>query len=481
MSQKKVLVVDLDHTLIKTDLLLEALICLLKRPAQIPALVKHLLGVKTKRAGSYNNIIPQLKDFIAKLVNVEPEILPYNEQIIQRIKQEKSLGAHVVLASASNQSWVNEISEHLGLFHEAFGSTSDLNLKGTAKRDFLVARYEPETITYIGDSKADIAIWKSVAHSIVTNPTRSMIHSLTSMGISPESIGSRKSILKILPKALRLHQWAKNVLLFLPILMAHKIFDLESIINCIVGFFAFSFLASAVYVLNDLCDIKADRQHPIKRKRPFAAGFLAVEHGLLMIPLLMLVSFILASQLPLLFGLTLVGYLAINIAYSFRFKKIHSFDVVLLATMYSVRIFAGGAASGVWVSDWLLAFSTFFFFGLAILKRFTEVSKMVARRTVSGRGYLTDDKQALLALGVSGSMLSTMILALYLNSPQVAKLYSQPQHLWLVLPIILFWIARLWIQASRNEIDSDPVVFALKDKVSYVVAALALAVLVYAK
>jgi len=200
-----------------------------------------------------------------------------------------------------------------------------------------------------------------------------------------------------------------------------------------------------------------------------------------LLPVLLAVSMYLTSWLPVSFAATLAGYFGLNLLYSFRLKKKHSLDVVLLASMYTIRIFAGGAATAIAVSDWLLAFSTFFFFGLAVLKRYTEVARMVARRSVSGRGYLHDDKQTLLVMGISGSMLSTVILALYLNSPAVAALYGHPQHLWLVLPVMLFWITRLWIQANRDEVDSDPVVHALKDPVSYLTAAALLGILLFAK
>jgi 4-hydroxybenzoate polyprenyltransferase/phosphoserine phosphatase len=464
----RVLVCDLDNSLIKTDLLFEGLLQFIKQsPLKLHLLIKAACSPAPTSEGADGGVRARIKQLLVEQIEFNPESLPYNDEVLHRIKLEKYAGSHIVLASASHQSWVTSVADHLGLFDEAHGTSAALNLKGKNKLAFMRRRFPLDKTTYIGDSKVDLPIWKAVATSVVVNPSRAMTRILNASHIAHQSLGKPVPFLQSLSKAIRVHQWAKNVLLFVPLIMAHRILDLTAWSNAVIGFFAFSFLASLVYVLNDLLDLSADRAHPKKRHRPFASGALSITTGLALLPVLLGLAFALAFQLPVYFGLTLLGYFLLNLGYSFRLKKTYSLDVVLLASMYTIRIFSGGAATAILVSDWLLAFSTFFFFGLAVLKRFTEVAKMVARRSVSGRGYLSDDKQTLLTLGICSSLLSTVILALYLNSPQVAGLYSHPQHLWLVLPIMLFWNSRLWIQANRNEVDSDPVVHALRDKISY--------------
>jgi 4-hydroxybenzoate polyprenyltransferase/phosphoserine phosphatase len=479
MTNSRVLVVDLDHSLVKTDLLLEAFVTLIKnRPSAFLNLFLVIFsGGNAIGASCFRT---RIKEFLAQAVAIQPETLPYNDQVLLRIKQERQLGSHVVLASASHQRWVDAVANHLGLFHEAVGSTLTCNLKGSRKLEFIRSRFSLSSAIYIGDSAADIPIWKSVSGALVVEPTVMMKNRLNSLNIRFEVLGRRAPFFRSLIKAIRVHQWAKNVLLFVPLILAHKFSDISALMNAITGFFAFSFLASTVYVLNDLLDLASDRVHPKKRNRPFASGALSIRFGLGMLPILLGIAALLTAQLSAGFALTLLGYFVVNLAYSFRLKKTHSLDVVLLACMYTLRVFAGGSATETPVSDWFLSFSTFFFFGLALLKRYTEVSKMVVRKA-SGRGYFLDDKSALLNLGISSSLLSTVIFSLYINSPQVTALYTHPQHLWLALPILLFWVCRLWIQASRNEVDSDPVVHALKDKVSYFTAVAVLSLIFLAK
>jgi len=482
VALNRVLVVDLDNTLIKTDLLFEGILQLVKRnPLMLLALIKSAFTRLPTAETADGGVRARIKHFLVQSVEFNPESLPFCEEVLHKIKQEKHNGVQVILASASHQIWVTAVADHVGLFNAAHGTSESLNLKGKNKLAFIRQLYPMESTTYIGDCAADIPIWKEAAGAVVVRPSNRLIRRLDSAKIPYECLSQAEPHFKSLPKAIRLHQWSKNLLLFVPLIMAHRLLELAVWAQVLLGFFAFSFLASSVYVLNDLLDLTADRAHPKKRHRPFASGALSITTGLILLPVLLLVSLSLALQLPAAFGFTLLGYFLLNLGYSFRLKKTHSLDVVLLASMYTIRIFAGGSATSIPVSDWLLSFSTFFFFGLAVLKRFTEVSKMVARRSISGRGYLSDDKQTLLSLGIGSSLLSTVILALYLSSPQVAILYSHSQHLWLVLPIMLFWNARLWIQANRNEVDSDPVVYALKDKISYLTVAAVLLVLLLAK
>ena len=277
--------------------------------------------------------------------------------------------------------------------------------------------------------------------------------------------------LRLIRKSFRAHQWAKNFLIFLPLFLAHA-YNADLWKVAILAFVSFSFAASSIYIINDLFDLEADRRHKKKRERPFASGSLSISQGIVLFG----ITFILALSLAILinFGFLacLFVYFIANLAYTLRLKQVHSLDIIMLAGMYTIRIMAGSETTGIEVSEWLLGFSTFLFFGLAALKRFVEVSVLQPNQKAAGRGYLAEDKGVLAALGVGSSLMACLVLALYFNSDAVREFYTNPHILWLILPIHMYWVSAIWILASRGKIDDDPVLHTIKSRSTYVLAAI---------
>jgi 4-hydroxybenzoate polyprenyltransferase len=285
---------------------------------------------------------------------------------------------------------------------------------------------------------------------------------------------STKLSLPILCKALRVHQWVKNSLLFLPVLAAYQFNNSHLLIQEILGFIAFSFCASSAYILNDILDLSADREHATKKFRPFSAGDLSIGFGLMMIPLLWFISFSIAWCISLPFTAILMLYFLSTILYSLYFKKIMLLDVIILTMMYIIRIMAGGILGQIPISDWLLAFSFFFFLSLAFVKRVSELHQNQKQGLLKtpGRAYLSSDLEQLTHFGASSGYIAILVFALYLNSQTVLQLYHYPRLLWLGCPLLLYWISRTWLLTHRHQVHDDPVVFALKDQATYVVALL---------
>ncbi len=280
-------------------------------------------------------------------------------------------------------------------------------------------------------------------------------------------------------QALRVHQWLKNLLMFLPLLTAHLLLEPTALARTSVAFLAFSVCASSVYLLNDLLDLNADRQHPRKRLRPFAAGTLPLRHGWIAIPLLLLIAFGMALALSYWFCLALLAYYLMTLLYSFWIKPIVMLDVVILAALYTMRIIAGAAATVIPVSSWLLAFSMFLFFSLALLKRYTEllIVKNSGLDKNVDRGYTVNDLPLIQSLGSASGYLSVLVLALYINSTASEALYRHPQVLWLLCPLLLYWISRAWAIVHRGGMHEDPVIFAATDPTSYTVLGLAVLII----
>lgn len=465
----KVLAVDLDRTLIKTDMLEEAVFMYLKkRPWALFNVIFALLKGRV-----------HLKNFLASAVTINPQLLPYNEKVLDRIKSARENGYHVVLVSASHASFVKPIADHVGLFDHFIG-TKDKNIKGSAKLDTLKSLYPKAKIEYLGDSSADIVLWKGFGTAHTVNASRSSIASLKSANIPVEVIDdTRKLNLKIIRKSLRAHQWVKNFLVLLPLLLAHA-WQQDLWTVSLLAFVSFSFTASSIYILNDLFDLEADRAHKKKRLRPFASGDLSISQGVILYALVSILAIVFALLINVGFLTCLLIYFIANLTYTLRLKQVHSLDIIMLAGMYTIRIMAGSQATGIEVSEWLIGFSTFLFYGLAALKRYVEVSSLGAAQKAAGRGYIGDDKFTLAALGCASSLMACLVLALYFNSTAVLDLYRNPKLLWLILPLHLYWVSSVWILASRGKIDDDPVLHTIKSKSTYVLAALAGIVIYFA-
>jgi 4-hydroxybenzoate polyprenyltransferase len=460
------LVVDLDGTLIRSDVLIESGFAYLKSaPLRF---YRPLMWLA--RGGK-----PALKAGLAENTNVDVTVLPYDAQVLAWLEEERESGRTLVLATASHERYAHAIADHLGLFEQTFATADGVNLSAQRKRDKLVAEFGEKNFDYVGNSHDDITVWQSAARAYVVNPASGVERAARKVGNVERVIESRPPALRTWMKSLRLHQWLKNLLIFVPLLAAHKLAYPELVVAALLAFFAFGLCASSVYLLNDMLDLEDDRHHPTKRKRPLASGALPLTWGIALCPLLLACAFVLTYLfLPLRFGAVLLGYYALTLAYSIRLKRQVMVDVVVLAMLYTIRIVAGSAAISAHLTFWLLAFSMFIFLSLALVKRYAELHSMQARGLVKtrGRGYVASDLSLISSLGTASGYLSVLVLALYIQDVNTAKLYRHAEYIWLACPLLLYWISRTWIIAHRGMMHDDPIVFAARDRVSLAVVAL---------
>jgi len=457
------LCVDCDGTLLKTDFLHEALFLLLK---QSPASI-FLLPIWLARGKAY------FKQKIASRVEINYELLPLHDEVINLINEARSKGRHVVLATASPQIWANGLADKLNLFHEVIASDAHTNLSGSAKAEKLVDRFGDRRFDYVGNDHVDLQVWAHAAGAIVVSNNESLAKKAANLTEIKQVIKPIKKTFKSYLKALRPHQWLKNLLIWLPLAAAHQLSSTDGLINGLYAFVSFSLCASAVYIINDLLDLESDRAHLRKRKRSFASANIPIWQGTLMVPLLLIISVQLALRLPSEFFIVLSFYFLMTLAYSLRLKRQVIVDVILLAGLYTIRVVAGAAATATIPSFWLLALSMFIFLSLAMIKRYSEllVTLQEQKTEPAGRGYQITDLPVLMAIGVSAGIASVMVLALYVNSPESTALYQHKVWLWLAPPLLLYWISRCWMKAHRGEVDDDPVIFAIRDWQSLTICA----------
>jgi len=457
-------VVDLDGTLIKTDLLYETSLEFIRdNPFKIFTLIFWLLKGKSV-----------LKHKLASVSKLDITLLPYNKNVIELINKKRVEGSFITLASASNKILVDQIASHLGLFDEVVASDYDLNLSGKFKRDILVKKYGSINFEYIGNSRDDLPIWIEASKPFVIN-SKSIVKALSRSDInSYELVDSDKSNDWL--KAIRIHQWAKNILVFVPLFLSHQYINLHLLIAGFQAFILFGFCASSVYVLNDLLDLQDDRKHTYKKFRPFAAGNLSIKSGLLVSILLLFLSFALSIlMLPLIFVFWLFIYYILTLVYSVLLKRYVVIDVVTLSILHTLRIIAGAMALNIELSFWLLAFSMFIFLSLAMAKRYAELYELKStniNEKVHGRGYLASDKQIIASFGTASGYISVLVLALYLNDADTIKYYSNLEIIWFLCPLLLTWISRIWLLSTRGLMNEDPVIFAMHDKFSLYIFAI---------
>lgn len=450
--------VDLDGTLIHTDMLHESALKAFRDTPWIAVLLPVWL-LEGKAV---------LKERLAARNPFNPEILPYNQRLIRWLRKQKKSGRPLVLCTASDRSVADAIAAHLGLFDEVMASDGELNLSGQQKADSLVQRYGKGGFDYAGNSAKDLPVWANANQSVVVNASRTVTQKAQQCSAVEKVFAppTRHPISWL--KMLRAHQWLKNLLLFIPLIAAHELHRTEALVSLILAFMAFSLCASSVYIMNDLLDLESDRLHPRKRRRPFAAGVIDAWQGVVMAPVLLIFSVALAAAVGTTFMLWLGVYFLLTCAYSFGMKRLMLIDCLTLATLYTLRIVAGAAASENVVTFWLLAESIFLFLSLAFLKRYAEL-KLQAQsgsRNAHGRGYVISDAPLIRTLGISSGYIAVLVLALYFNSDAIMTAYLLPQLVWLVLPFLLFWISWMWVQADRGRMHDDPLVFAVQDKVS---------------
>lgn len=467
------LVVDLDGTLIHADLLHESAFRLL-RQSPWSACKLPLWLARGKAA---------LKANIAAQVDLDVVHLPYNEELLAQLRMERAQGRRLVLCTASDRRYADAVACHLGLFDEVMASDSVTNMGAQGKARALVQRFGQGGFDYAGNSAADLHVWPCARRALVVNAGGRLARRVREAFDVALELPGQGGGLRAVFKAVRLHQWIKNVLVFVPLAAAFGLGDVALLLQALLAFVAFGLCASPVYLLNDLCDLDNDRAHPRKRLRPLAAGRLSIPAGLGLAMALLGGSSALALALPPAFGWSLLGYFVLTLAYTFVLKSRVIVDCLALGMLYTARIVAGGCAVGLMPSFWLLGLSLFLFLSLAFVKRYSELRVMVSlgRNSAKGRGYLADDAPLVMTMGIAAGFAATTLLALYINGETALRLYSHPSLLWATVPLLLYWVSRMWMQAQRGHMHDDPLLFALRDRYSLLCAALFAATLVIAR
>ena len=464
------LVVDLDGTLTPTDTLLESLVQLVKHS---PACLLRLPGwLLSGRAG--------FKQAIAERVAIDADKLPYNAPLLQYLREEKAKGRRIILATAAHHSIAESVATHLGIFDQVLATQPQNNLKGSAKLK-AIQENVGEAFVYAGDCSADLPIWKQAQAAILVGVPAGVTNQVRKDTPVERDFQKQPGGLAVWLRALRVHQWIKNVLLFVPLLTTFEFTNIGKLIHIMLAFMAFSLAASATYIVNDLWDLGNDRVHPRKRLRPFASGALPIHHGVLVAGVALVLAFALAASASPGFAWMLLAYLVLTSCYSWVIKEYVLMDVIMLSLLYTIRILAGSVAIGVVTSSWLLAFSAFTFLSLALVKRCAELVSLhqTGAGATRGRDYRVTDLVVLWPLGVGASLCAVVVFGLFISAPETQTRYATPQLLWLVTIGLVYWMARLWIKTSRGEMHDDPVVYALKDRGSRLtVLAMLVAVLV---
>ena len=471
-TQHHPLYVDLDGTLIRSDMLGESVFAMLRRrPWAVLYLPRWLMRGKA-----------HLKQQLAERAEIDVTALPYREDVLAYLSEARTAGREVILATATHARYAKSIADHLGLFDGVLATEGAVNLKGSRKLDAIVrdmAARGADRFGYIGDGRADVAIWRESDEIVAVDPSAGVRRQLTRLGESTKILRSEGRSITSLLRAARPHQWVKNLLLFVPLALAHELGDGAKLGAAALGFVAFSLCASAVYLLNDMADVQADRHHPAKRKRPFAAGELSLGAGLIAAVALAAAAFGVAAALPARFVLMLVIYLGLTTAYSFGLKRVVALDVLTLAALYTQRLWAGGAAADVWISPWLIAFSLCVFLSLALMKRYTELLDLDPTDVTGrarGRGYIVGDARLIRLFGPVMGLLAAAVMMFYVTGEASRQYYQRPALLWLVGPLLAVWLGRMWWAAHRGRMHSDPVLFAVRDWPSYVIGLLIAAV-----
>lgn len=413
-------------------------------------------------------------------ISLDAPVLPYNRPFLDWLRSEHAKGRTLILATASNYRTANAVANHLGLFSETIASCADNNLRHNQKLAAIQERFD--RFAYAGNDSADFPLWDAAEEVILVNPTAAAKKDYAAQ--ADHLFEERRPLLRAILKAIRCHQWLKNVLIFTPLLLAHEYNNPTSVLNAIMAFFAFSLSASSIYVLNDLFDLSADQHHPRKCKRPFAAGDLPITTGVLLFPILVAGSLALSLQLSLNFTGVILLYYLITTMYSWRLKQIAIADILTLAILFTMRIIAGSVGTGITSSEWFIEFSIFLFLSLAIVKRVSELREMENEEDIDSskreRGYCRDDLPLLQSFGTASGYIAVFVFTMYLGSEKVAELYRRPFLLWFFCPLLLYWITRIWHLAWRGKVDDDPLAFAAKDPQTYIVGAIGIVTILLA-
>ena len=481
-SDPRPLVVDLDGSLVRTDTLVESFVAALRHPIK---LARALLALRHGKAA--------LKAALAEIAAPNPALLPYNRELLAFLRDEQKRGRPLILATGADRRIAIAVAQHLDLFDAVLASDGTVNLAGAAKLAAIAQALGGRDFTYAGNERRDLAVWRQAAGAVTVDLPPRLQRAVSQIVPIERAFPRETAWFQPLLRAMRPHQWVKNLLVFVPLVTARAIGDVAGWGEAALMFAAFSLTASGIYLVNDLCDLAADRQHPAKCARPFASGALALQAGLVAAPLLILAGVGLsaaAGTLPV-----LAVYAALSLGYSFYLKSQPLVDVFVLAGLYAIRMIGGGIATGYTVSLWLLAFSSFLFLSLAIVKRVAELQALAKRERrgparletvgggpahkVAGRGYLASDTHILELMGVAASFVTSLVLALYVQSEVMPAGDHRPTLAWGIVPLILFWQCRLWLVTMRGEMHHDPIIFAARDWVSWVVTLASFAMLLF--
>lgn len=462
---RRPLCVDLDGTLVKSDTLMDSLLVLV-RSRPLDALQVPLWLLRGKAA---------VKAEVGARVALDVRHLPYNRSVVEYLETERGEGRKLYLATGADQELAQRIADHLGLFEGVLASDGKTNLTAGNKLEGLRRTFGETGYDYIGNAGPDLPLLEHAGTAMIANPAPAFRARLRSHGVTVHrEFDDRSSRAKAVLKAIRLHQWAKNILIFVPMLLAH-VLRASAFADAAIAFVSFSLCASSTYIANDLLDIESDRRHPRKSHRPFAAGDLSVFTGVLISAAFLAGSIaIAAALLPLGFLLWLFLYLVGTLSYSLVLKRAVIVDVLVLSGLYTVRMLAGASATRVTISPWLAAFSLFLFLSLAMVKRFAELQNTRARgqALANGRGYLLGDIEQLRAFGTSSAYAAVVVFSFYIREAgQGGSLYQHPYRLWLITPLMIYWLSRVWLLAARGQLDEDPVIFAVTDRISLLTGA----------
>ena len=457
--QQVPLCVDMDGSLVKTDTLVESVLSFLRqRPLSVGRVIGWALRGKTV-----------LRHRLAECIQLDPQRLPYNEEVLVWLREQRAAGRQILLVSGADKAVAEPIADFLHLFDAVISADESRDPSGSAKGDVLRERFGPRGFDYVGNSYQDLKVFRESRATILVDPSQGTARQAAKV-CSLQHVFVRPSpSWRALVRALRVYQWVKNLLVFLPLIAAHQILNLELAARSAWMCMAFCLCTSGVYVFNDLMDLESDRLHKTKRNRPFASGDLSVLFGLALAPTLLLCGFALAALLSGEAPLVLASYGGLAILYTTVLKRRVLVDVFALSTLYTIRIWAGGAATSIPLSPWLLSFALFIFLSLAFAKRVSELQALEARGlpAAAGRGYLVTDASQLTIFGVASGFIASLVLSLYIDSSTVVRFYERPIFLWALCPIVLFWICRVWMLAHRGELDEDPITFTIRDPVTY--------------
>ncbi len=461
----RVIAVDLDLTLLHHDTLHEQLVRLAFMPRLLPGLLAAL--VKGKAA---------VKAYCADHVVLDMRSLRACEEVLGFLRQEREAGSYIVLCTAADQRVAQAVADSLGIFDEVIASKSGINLKGASKAKALVERF-PDGFIYAGDHEADLDVWTVSDGIVLVGARPATVRRAQSLG-KPiigqfRLLGQARLSPRVWAKQMRVHHWSKNVLMFVPLILAHQWLNFDIVFSTILGFLLLLLVTSASYFINDLADIDADRMHATKRNRPIASGSLPLMQALIFPLVVIPVALLLSAILNPWFAVGLTGYLAITLAYSFGLKRVPLLDTFIIGVLFTTRILMGAAFVGTALPVWLLTFSMFFFFSMATAKRHTEIVRAatVGGDSLASRGYEARDAPLTLSLGVGAALASLVILVLYMVDEAFRTVgYARPEFLWIITLFLAIWIGRIWLLTHRGQMNDDPVSFALRDRWSQLLA-----------